>query len=670
MRYRRLLPLCLLPALPLVGPGCSDDISDFSLSNAVVTLDARALPGGSASIRVVARNDGSATWEVGEVTLALASGHGFPATTIALRSETASGETGTFEGKLSAPARTGLFRLVLDARYEGEPFGAPIAAPPIEVTCSDGVFCNGAERFVAGQCISGTNPCDDGADCTTDTCDEAKDTCAHALGAGCASCISDCTPDCAGKVCGDDGCGGSCGDCPLGEACANATNTCKPANQPGSCAAPLELLPAGTPLLGIHELSGDTTDGLHEVVPTCNSTSKAVEKVYTFTVTEKMGIEARVSGYDTVLHIRRDDPATPESECASEKALYTVGCSDDASPPGDYGSRVDAALDPGTYYLIVDGFDASQYGPFDLRVKFTANGCVPHCDGLYCGDDDGCGGDCGKCDPGFACTAEGRCRPDPCTPDCQGKQCGDDGCGGSCGACADGSLCVPATSKCQVFAGCDHEVPVCDPPCDAGAFCGMDCACHGASEALPDLVIDEKRLADEILFDTLDVSESSCAFIEQCVGGTGTRKLLRFSVEAKNQGMATLNVPPPAERPDLFIFSSCHGHYHYDGFATYALLDESGHVLVTGRKQAYCMEDTQQIAFGPDVGCEKVYTCDEQGIQRGWSDLYGNTLDCQWLDITDVPPGKYFVEVVLNPSRQFEEVTLDNNAARVPVTIE
>ncbi|UQA63498.1 hypothetical protein E8A73_002150 [Polyangium aurulentum] len=632
----------------------------MSITDPSVTMPPHVLPGDAVPVTVKAKNDGQATWSTGEVMLGLVGGQGFSGE-LKLAEDVEPGATGTFTGTLTAPPRTGLFQLGFEARYDGQPFGGVLPAPQTEVTCSDGVYCNGAERFVAGACVAGPNPCDDSADCTTDACDEATDTCSHQLGAGCAKCVSDCTPDCTGKVCGDNGCGGSCGTCAQGEGCASAAGVCKAANQPGSCADPLPLLPAGTPLVGVHTIQGDTTNGLHQVVPTCNSTSTAVELVYTFEVTEKVGIEARVSGYDTVLHLRKT--------CLDDGPTATVGCSDDASPPGEYGSRVDAALEPGTYFLIVDGFDASQFGPFEMQVKITPNGCVPHCDGLYCGDDDGCGGDCGQCGAGFAC-AGGRCRPDPCTPDCKGKQCGDDGCGGECGTCAEGSLCVPATAKCQVFADCNHEQPACDPPCGAGEFCGVDCSCHAADAKMPDLVIDEQRLANEILFDSLDVTESSCAFIEQCVGGTGTRKLLRFSVEAKNQGQATLTVPPPPERPDLFIFSPCHGHYHFSGFASYALLDKEGKEIVTGRKQAYCMEDTQQIAFGPNVGCDKVYSCEDQGIQAGWSDLYGNTLDCQWLDITDVPPGDYSIRVVLNPGRTFEEVSLDNNTATVPVKIE
>src|SRR4029078_2013890 len=102
---------------------------------------------------------------------------------------------------------------------------------------------------------------------------------------------------------------------------------------------------------------------------------------------------------------------------------------------------------------------------------------------------------------------------------------------------------------------------------------------------------------------------------------------------------------------------------HFNGFANYALLDEAGKVVLTGHKQAYCMEDTEQVAVGPQGACSKAFDCSNQGIQAGWSDLYGNTLDCQWLDITGVPPGKYQLKVSLNPNQAFQEGSLAQNTA-------
>ena len=65
----------------------------------------------------------------------------------------------------------------------------------------------------------------------------------------------------------------------------------------------------------------------------------------------------------------------------SYASAATVACNDDSSPPGDDGSRIAVALDPATYYLIVDGFDASEAGPF----TWTRGGDVaaPYEKGLF-----------------------------------------------------------------------------------------------------------------------------------------------------------------------------------------------------------------------------------------------------------------------------------------------
>lgn len=85
-------------------------------------------------------------------------------------------------------------------------------------------------------------------------------------------------------------------------------------------------------------------------------------------------------------------------------------------------------------------------------------GCVPQCAGKQCGPD-GCGSTCGACGAGQTCSTAGTCG---CTPSCSGKQCGDDGCGGSCGACGAGQFCSAAFS---CVTGSD--------PCE-GKQCGSD----------------------------------------------------------------------------------------------------------------------------------------------------------------------------------------------------
>ena len=67
----------------------------------------------------------------------------------------------------------------------------------------------------------------------------------------------------------------------------------------------------------------------------------------------------------------------------------------------------------------------------------------PNCE---CGQNDGCGGIClhGPCPSQDQICYYGECIPTSCTPDCEGKQCGEyDGCFSTCnGPCSDGGTCI------------------------------------------------------------------------------------------------------------------------------------------------------------------------------------------------------------------------------------
>ena len=120
--------------------------------------------------------------------------------------------------------------------------------------------------------------------------------------------------------------------------------------------------------------------------------------------------------------------------------------------------------------------------PSGANPLSCGGGCVPDCEGKKCGGD-GCGGVCGACPPGHACTAAGACEP-TCTPDCTNKVCGDDGCGGSCGECAEGQNCSGGICEVTVVVGdscngityegcCDGEVL---KYCEGGAVKVGDCS--------------------------------------------------------------------------------------------------------------------------------------------------------------------------------------------------
>jgi len=288
---------------------------------------------------------------------------------------------------------------------------------------------------------------------------------------------------------------------------------------------------------------GDTSNSVHKMTPSCNYLTAAPERAYSFEVPAAMvangayvGYDIRVQGYDTVLEVMYGNCSTKNS----------IGCSDDATPPGSLGSKVSGKMtQPGTYYVLVDGFSSKDYGEFTLTAIFV-KGCQPQCDGNFCGDDN-CGGKCGACPAlgdGTAreCRADNRCYNTTCLPQCANRTCGEDGCGGSCGTCPTDQYCLgesidpdlgggaeeaetgdggaPA-SECKVYKKCIHHNPTCDPGCGADEFCGNDCTCYANATNMPDVVVVEEDLIGSIHLHDVFFPNTSCSLREGCVGAPG-----------------------------------------------------------------------------------------------------------------------------------------------------
>jgi hypothetical protein len=502
----------------------------------------------------------------------------------------------------------------------------------VDVTCSDGIFCNGHEHFVDGACRAAPRgPCDDQSTCTTDKCRESTGECFWTLAtdrADCAACTGDvCVPDCAGKTCGSDGCDGECGACGARQACTDGACVSSD-GLPGTCSAPIALMPASfsPSLLSADKpyefvVKGSTNNAINLVAPSCNQASDARDFIYTFEVPAgaEWGMLASVTGtrldggeYDTVLDLRKTD-------CLDSGAA--VACADDSTPPGGLSSAISAILDAGTYYLIVDGYDFQEVGDFEVRVRLYV-GCAPNCDGSLCGSEDGCGGSCGSCAAGERCTNINRCVADTCTPDCNGRQCGDDGCSGKCGAgCEQGTSCVFNTGQCVVpneDKSCNRLQPECAPACGRSEYCSAECKCMSlADEALPDIVVIKQDLVRELVISKRFFPPTACAVEEACIAGTGMRRLLRFTFSSMNQGNAAFVGGDPSQFPTIYFFSPCHAHYHFSGLATYELLDTYNRTIVLGRKAGYCLLDAKSKVRAPWVPCQPQFECDDQGISPG-----------------------------------------------------
>jgi hypothetical protein len=281
--------------------------------------------------------------------------------------------------------------------------------------CNAGLQCEVQDNGTS-QCTAPCFPHCEAKQCGPDycggecgACSGDKPACSQLLGYNCVA-QADCQPNCLGRECGDDGCGGSCGQCPGAWVCDDKSGTCVPQCVP-QCLVPPQYL--AYKQCGWDECPGQNVCGVCPPGHYCAPGYVCVE--------DKCSCEGKQCG-------------VPADGCPS--------C-------GDCGEN--ESCDPLTSQCVA---------------------CQPSCEGKACGDD-GCGGSCGDCPPGYTCDedeldgdpADFQCQP--CVPNClnslgQVKQCGDDGCGGSCGACPPSKpLCDDAQGEgvcVECAAQCEHPL--------------------------------------------------------------------------------------------------------------------------------------------------------------------------------------------------------------------
>lgn len=202
-----------------------------------------------------------------------------------------------------------------------------------------------------------------------------------------------------------------------------------------------------------------------------------------------------------------------------------------------------------------------------------------------------------------------------------------------------------------------------DAPPEPGIDAGVDAP---PPRPLPDLYFIENKMRPTWTITMDNFRSTDCEVLEGCVM-PGQRKLLRFDTVTANRGTADLVIgrtPPDGQSTDVFKWSECHRHHHFGDYTAYELLNDTG-VVTTGRKQAFCLLDAEQIEPGRT---SRGYNCANQGLSRGWADTYSRYLPCQWIDVTDVPSGTYTLRITVNPVHALEESNYDNNVFTHQVT--
>ncbi len=258
--------------------------------------------------------------------------------------------------------------------------------------------------------------------------------------------------------------------------------------------------------------------------------------------------------------------------------------------------------------------------------------------------------------------------PRGCAADCAGTY-GGVAVEDTCEVCAGGAAGIGLDLQLDCAGVCDGLAWTDECGFCVGGTTGIEPTPRDACPFGPDLIVDQDSLRENVHVDYVDVEDDSCLVLERCVHDVGLRRVLRFDTMIANVGTEDLYLGDPETSED-FTWDECHDHHHFEEYAWYDLRDlETDEVLPGGTKAGFCVMDLgvydEEIAGD---GCEW-YHCGDQGVSAGCFDVYHNSLQCQWIDITEVPDGDYELIVTTNPEGRISETDLDNNSATVSVRL-
>jgi hypothetical protein len=137
--------------------------------------------------------------------------------------------------------------------------------------------------------------------------------------------------------------------------------------------------------------------------------------------------------------------------------------------------------------------------------------------------------------------------------------------------------------------------------------------------------------------------------------------------------------------------ATMHQHWHLMGFERMQLRTPKGGVVVSDRKNGFCLGDRYAIAYGPvgpepddgtTEGALTKYLRDNMcgykntsvldmktGISVGSGDEYDYEVDYQWLDITGLPTGTYDIVNTVNADRTLLETDYTNNSSAIAISV-
>jgi hypothetical protein len=125
-----------------------------------------------------------------------------------------------------------------------------------------------------------------------------------------------------------------------------------------------------------------------------------------------------------------------------------------------------------------------------------------------------------------------------------------------------------------------------------------------------------------------------------------------------------------------------HNHWHFQQFAEYRLLSAGKKVVVRSQKVGFCIAPSdavdmllphslwqpQFLGLAGQCGSPTALWVREM-LPVGWGDTYQQYLAGQAFDITNLPDGTYYIEVIANPEHLLRETSYGNDVSLRKVNI-
>jgi len=171
-----------------------------------------------------------------------------------------------------------------------------------------------------------------------------------------------CTPNCAGKVCGDDGCSGYCGTCAVtGDVCVGGA--CVDPDDGQTCAQPFVIPAIPYAASGDSSQGGTTYTGECSTGFTGDNGAASDDQVFAFTATATQTLRVSVDAtgsWDGIIYVVTDCADIPGTCVGS-----VDGGASGATETLDFD-----VVSGTTYYIIVDGYSdfSNNSGTYDLNL--------------------------------------------------------------------------------------------------------------------------------------------------------------------------------------------------------------------------------------------------------------------------------------------------------------